>query len=307
AGDVRSQASTLHDMANLSFEQGDLRRAKELWESSLSVWQNLGDLRRKAITLSNMARVSALEAEPEVALDLWARSLETFKDIKDASSMARTWTNMAGLLARQGDLPGSIDLWNSALELQQEVGDKKGEALTRSNIAWAAGQLGDYRRQLELNLEAAGILARVQAFGDLIKVLGNLGFRDEPGREVYLAQAFWLAARIQAPMMDTLNLGAAVIQRFGQEADLSPWVAAASVILVEQRGQTHPQLEQLRQGASSLLGACAQAREIPPDGFEEWLKGEGLLDPGTVFPTLFAKLEAVIGDSWLFDPTLVAG
>lgn len=55
-------------------------------------------------------------------------------------------------------------------------------------------------------------------------------------------------------------------------------------------------------GVSEALGACAQARNVPPDQFQAWYVHEKLNDPNAFLPKLVAVLRACIGDTWVFDP-----
>ena len=306
-GDAQGKAATLHNMARIVAQQGDIPRAIELWNQSLEIKERIGDAKGKATTLHEMAGIVAQQGDIPRAIELWNQSLEIYERIGDAQGKATTLHNMAGIVAQQGDIPRAIKLWNQSLEIKERIGDAKGKAATLANMAWAAGRTGDAARHFELNLEAARMLGEVRAFGDLLTVAANLGSSDEAGREAYLAQAVWLASRIQAPLGATLNNAAALVSRLGPSSELSPWVAATALFLVMTRGQEHPQLEQLQQGALSVLGACAQAREIAPEDLQDWMMREGLLDPKRFLPALFEGLEALIGETWLFDRSLFDG
>ncbi len=259
-------AAIQHNLAELVAQQGDIPRALQLWNESLVLKEKIGDVKGKAATLSMMA----------------------------------------GVIAQQGDIPRALQLWNESLVLLEKIGDVQGKAATLANMAWAAGQEGDGERAIELNRRALAALVQVRAWGDVVRVLGNLSDLVEPPEaRACLAQALWLALRIHAPVEDSLNLCGAMLQALGGlEAEAAPLLAGAAAFLVATRGGQHPQQEQLFQHAGALLFACAQARGVGEDDFPHWLEELGLLDAARLLPALVAFLEGEVGD-WLFERTWV--
>ncbi|MEM8506113.1 MAG: tetratricopeptide repeat protein, partial [Cyanobacteria bacterium P01_D01_bin.1] len=54
-GDVQGKAATLHNMAGVIAQQGDIERALSLWQESLEIKERIGDVKGKAATLANLA------------------------------------------------------------------------------------------------------------------------------------------------------------------------------------------------------------------------------------------------------------
>jgi len=259
---LKTRSSILYNLATLLAQQGDVKRALELWNESLQIYDRIGDVKGKAATLHQMA----------------------------------------GVIAQQGDVKRALELWNESLQIKERIGDVKGKAATLANMAWASGQQGDRENQREFNQQAIQSLAAVHAWLDTCRVLGNLAASSEGDESrAFLAQALWLAFRVQTPFEDLLNPAAALIQGLGPESDTAARLAGATALLVLQRTQNHPQQEELQQQATSLLAFCAQAREIPGEELQAWIQRKGLLNPETVLPQAIQALEALIGDRWLFD------
>ena len=298
-------ARTCEGLAHRWFNMARYREAVALCEEVSEHFEDYRVLMARARSEQALGQTSQATTHYERALETAPPEAE--QNPEERGTFAATLNNMAGIVAQQGDIPRAIELWNQSLEIKERIGDAQGKAATLANMAWAAGRTGDAARHFELNLEAARMLGEVRAFGDLLTVAANLGSSDEAGREAYLAQAVWLASRIQAPLGATLDIAAALVSRLGPSSQLSPWVAATALSLVMTRGQQHPQLEQLQQGALSVLGACAEAREIAPEDLRDWMMREGLLDPKRFLPALFEGLEALIGETWLFDRSLFDG
>jgi hypothetical protein len=190
----------------------------------------------------------------------------------------------------------------------EQIGDVQGKAATLANMAWLAGRQGNAEEERRLNLEAARALSDVRSWLDLVTVLGNLGSSGGEDDTVFLAQAMWLALRVEVPAAKSLNLAAAMVEKLGVEHEVAPQLAMAAILLVQMRGESHPQQQEMLQGASGMLMACAAARGVEPEKIEGWMAGEGLNDPNRFMPELVVRLEAMVGaGEWLFDRRVVGG
>jgi hypothetical protein len=179
-------------------------------------------------------------------------------------------------------------------------------AATLANMAWAAGEQGDRNRERELYLQAAAALASVRAWIDLLTVLGNLGADESLDTVRFLAQAFWLAARVETPIEETVSLAAALLKRVGPAAEAGSLIATTACFLAQTRGANHPKHEELQRHGFAMFAACAQERNVAPEKFQDWAVAQGLNDPNRFLPALSAALEQLVGlDGWLFDRALV--
>ncbi|HLM98400.1 MAG TPA: tetratricopeptide repeat protein [Bryobacteraceae bacterium] len=256
-GDVQGKAPALHQMAGVIATQGDIERALQLWQQSLEIEERIGDVKGKAATLHQMAGVIATQGDIERALQLWQQSLEIEERIGDVLGKAATLHQMAWAIARQGDIERALQLWQQSLEIKERIGDVQGKAVTLAQIAWAAGESGDNVRREQLNRQAAIALGSVRAYLDLIIVLGNLGATAQEEREIFAAQAAWLVLRVHAPLGDSFEALSLTFNLVPQGDSLEPLLAAAAMIIVATRGENHPQREKLREDAAKLLSIAA--------------------------------------------------
>jgi tetratricopeptide (TPR) repeat protein len=305
-GDVSRKAATLGNMARVIAQQGDIESAIALWEQDLEISERIGDVRGKAVTLNNMAGVIAQQGDIERAIALWLQSLEISERIGDVRGKATTLGNMAGVIAQQGDIESAIALWEQDLEISERIGDVRGKAATLANLAYWAGKTGDKARQLDLNLQAASAFAQVRAYGDLVRVLGNLGVADESNGLVYLAQAIWLMLRIQAPLADTIQRIRALYNAVPQSDELKALLGTTALFFCNLRGEGHPQLEELQELSFTMLSVAAGAQGIETqEAFDTWFVQQRLNEPEYFLPQLTQRLEEIIGDDWLFDRSQV--
>jgi tetratricopeptide (TPR) repeat protein len=297
--------ATRKQSIELEVEESGSLVALDLLNESLEIEDATGNVKGKAPTLHEMARVIAQQGDIAKAFELWDQSLQIYGAIGDVQGIAATLHEMAGVLAVRGEIPDALELWNRSLQITEAIGEIKGKAATLANMAWVSGQQGDAAGERRLNLQAAAALASVRAWLDLVTVLRNLGSSDDPNAPAFLAQADWLTLRVQVPSEVTGSLAFALCEKLGFEAEAAPRVAAAAVVLSQLRGEGHPEREQNQQAAVGLLGQCAAARQISSDDVPAWIEAEGLNDRERLFPALTRDLEALVGDSWLFDRSLV--
>ena len=301
-GNQTGKAAALNNMAGVIAQQGDTERALELWQQSLEILERVGNVKGKAATLHNMAGVIAQQGDIERALQLWQQSLEIKERIGDVRGKAATLHAMAGVIAQQGDIERALELWQQSLDIDERIGDVQGKAATLANMAWAAGQSGDHARHDQLNRQAVEALGSVRAYVDLVTVLGNLGVTAQQDREIFAAQAAWLAVKVQAPVDASLRVLSLLFNLVPQGDPLEPLLGAAALILVATRGEKYPQREKLGEQAAKLLSiAAANAGIQDPQALPLWLTQNRLADRAHVFPRLLALLEQLVGDRWLFD------
>jgi tetratricopeptide (TPR) repeat protein len=254
----------------------------------------------KAAALNHDAAALAHQGNIEGAEELWNKSLSLQDQMGDLPGKASTLHEMAGIFAEQGNLAKAMELWRQSLQIYEPIGDVKGKAATLANMAWAAGEQGQADRALELNKEAATLLASIQAWPALVVVLANMG-------GVFLLQALWLGLRVPKDADDLLALGHSVFREWTPESDAAPLLAMTLHFLVIHRYETHPRKEEFSHFTLSLLGACAQSREIPLPEFEKWMRSERLFEPDYFLPALDAALnKAIPADAWLFDTAIFA-
>jgi hypothetical protein len=87
-----------------------------------------------------------------------------------------------------------------------------------------------------------------------------------------------------------------------------PLIAATALFLVQTRGESHPQKDELQKQAVGMLGAAAQARNIAEDKRMDWFQSQGLNDVQRFLPALDRALQEMVGEGgWLFDRAAVTG
>ncbi|NJN88786.1 MAG: tetratricopeptide repeat protein, partial [Leptolyngbyaceae cyanobacterium SL_7_1] len=230
------------------------------------------------------------------------------ESIGDVQGKAATLHQLAGIYAQQGQVEQAIDLYQQSLAAEESIGNVQGKAATLANLAYLAGQQGDTTKQLQFNLQAAASLAQIKAYPNLVTVLSNLGATPSEQQSAYLAQAIWLSLRIQMPFVNVFTLIRVLFNQVPQADPLEPLLATTALFLCQQRGEAHPQLNDLQTTSLKMLVAAAAAQGIQLDDMEalgNWMEQQQLNDPQIFLPQLMQQLETLVGDAWVFDPSLL--
>jgi hypothetical protein len=174
-------------------------------------------------------------------------------------------------------------------------------------MGWLASENENFDVARRHYIEAGKLMATVRSWLNLITVLSNLADIPSEGAPGFLAQAAWLAIRVESPPEETLDVIKSLLKKLGTEHETAPLLGAAAVFIARTRGQRHPDQEKLINNGMDMLRACAAARKIEPgEQFEQWLASNGLDDLERFMPALSSSLEAMVGEGeWLFDRKLV--
>ena len=303
----RGKARIFNNMAWFIAQQGDIERALQLWQDALNIQEHIGDIGSKSATLNNMAWFIAQQGDTEYALQLWQDALDIIERIGNINGKAATLSNMARVIAQQGDTERALQLWQDALNIIERTGDVQGRAATLINMASHAGDRSDHAQQLTLNLRAAATLSQAKLYSDLLTVLNNLGCAAE-NSIAYFAQAIWLVLRIQAPLDKAVSLLNSLSQRVDR-SKLKALLGTTALFMCQSRGDNHPDIEQLKKTSINILAGAAIEQGANIESMEDlqtWMQARELIEPTAFLPKLNSHLEAIIGNTWAFDPTPIA-
>ncbi|WP_392482261.1 CHAT domain-containing protein [Nostoc sp. C110] len=305
--DLKEKSIILSNMAWLIAQQGDTKTAVSCWQKSLEIDERIGNILGKGATLNNMAEVIARQGNIEQALSFWQESLKIIEHIGEFKDKATILNNMANAIVNQGNIEQGLSLLDKSLNINKDVGNILGQAENLANIACVAGKTGNIPRQIELNLQAIELFAQVKAYGQMATVLRYLGLSDESNGLVYLAQAIWLTLRIQAPLVDTIQLIRVLYNKVPQGDELEAVLGATAMFFCNSQGEGHPQLEELQEHSFKMIAGAASAQGIETEeAFGNWFTQQRLNDPEYFLPRLNQRLEDIVGDGWLFDRSQVS-
>jgi len=199
-GDRKSVEIALHNLANAALHQGNLERARELYERVLAVADpstteisfvlvNLADvidgqgdyeaavdryqqainrstasddLWVAAYAMSAFGQAAARHGETDTARELYEKALDIYRRVRDQRAEARLMTMLAELIGQQGDTPGAREILFDALRIRCSLGDAPGICAALEHFS-ALAQDADPERAARILAAAAAMRERTGA------------------------------------------------------------------------------------------------------------------------------------------------
>ncbi len=160
-GNVQGKAATLHQLAILKANQGDVEGAIALYQDSLAITEQICDVKTKAATLHQLAILKADQGDVEGAIALYRDSLAIHEQIGNVQGKATTLHCLANLKADQGDVDGAIALYQDSLAIKEQIGDVKGKAATLHCLASLKADQGDVDGAIALFRQSLAIKEKI--------------------------------------------------------------------------------------------------------------------------------------------------
>jgi tetratricopeptide (TPR) repeat protein len=298
--DRRGEAASLHELSIIYQTLGDLNQALQLSQDSIEIKREIGNREGEAASLHQMSIIYETLGDLNQALKLSQDSIEIQREIGNRQGEAGSLHQMSMIYETLGDLNQALKLSQDSIEIEREIGNRQGEAGSLAQMAAVARRQGDAVLERKLRLQAAVIRGSIGDYGGLVITLWNLGANDEPDAIGYLAQSLWLTLYCSTNLEDAINLIEAIYQKVPSGDKLESLLGATAYHLCQTR--SHPEREQLIELSDKIIRRAASQQGIETQAdYDNWKSTNRLDDPDYFVPELLRRLEAIIGDGWLFD------
>ncbi len=121
AEDQILEAATLHCMAIIYAQQGQVSEAIALYEQSLELQEQIGDVQGKAATLHQMAGIYAQQGQVSEAIALFEQSLEIERRINHVPGLPPTLMALAYFYATQNNFETAIEYLQESIAILQHI------------------------------------------------------------------------------------------------------------------------------------------------------------------------------------------
>jgi non-specific serine/threonine protein kinase len=171
-----ARVRALNGLGALVCVAGDLERALELQNASLSLARELADRWGVAAAEGDRAIIEfMLGGDAERARAATEDVLSQFRALGDRYSEATALTALGNFALAQGNLAESTHRFEEALAIARESGDGRGEVLCLCNLARTARLLGELDQAAALYREGLSLAHRLGAQEDILDSLAGLG------------------------------------------------------------------------------------------------------------------------------------
>ncbi len=162
---VRGKSATLHALATIYRDQGELARAKALYEESLAIKEALQDVQGKSATLRDLAYIYRVQGDVARAKALYEESLAICEVLQDVRGKSATLHALATIYRDQGDVARAKALYEKSLALFEVLQDVRGKSATLHALATIYRGQGDVARAEALYEESLAICEALQDVG----------------------------------------------------------------------------------------------------------------------------------------------
>ncbi|MBL7261605.1 ATP-binding protein [Paractinoplanes lichenicola] len=173
--DVRGQAHTVMNRANLEFYHRGPAAAKVHYEKAYALYLEADDRIGEARALHNLGYNEGTLGNFEAAIDFLTRGLTIHQEVGDLNSTAKALSNMANIEARGGRLDEARKHGEEALALARRLGNRSFEADALDALGLVHTRLGEPEPAIDCHERA---LAFKRAAGDRVgeaDILNGLG------------------------------------------------------------------------------------------------------------------------------------
>jgi tetratricopeptide (TPR) repeat protein len=161
------------------FRQGDLARARELWEEALALYRALDDADGVTRCFAELGGVALAEGDLERATEVYVECCELFEQLGNPVRLGTAVSNLAVISSMRGDLDGAVEYGERAIEIAREC-DRDGLAVSLHNLArtrLALGQLDEARDLLGECVELATAIGYNEVIAHALAAAAELALR----------------------------------------------------------------------------------------------------------------------------------
>lgn len=166
----RTNPDTLVDICEQAIEFIDKKLKSQISHSEKVIF-----IVNKASAYANMAAMSEDQSNLKRAIEYNNKALKLYKSVEYHSGTSTVLNNLGKIMKIQGELESAIDLYSESLHYADLSNNKKGKAYTIGNIGAIHYSKGNYREALESFIKAKVLHNEVNDVYGLAVSLNNIG------------------------------------------------------------------------------------------------------------------------------------
>jgi predicted ATPase/class 3 adenylate cyclase len=156
-GPSETKLYLLLSVGHVALDREDPSRATKAFEESLALSRQLGHGLVLASSVVNLATVTYEEGDLKRATELFEEGIDLFRERGDKLGLASCLINLGLVVYSQGDLERAVRLTEEAVALYRELGVRRNIAVGLGNLGWMALLQNDLSRAADLFEEDLGL------------------------------------------------------------------------------------------------------------------------------------------------------
>jgi predicted ATPase/Tfp pilus assembly protein PilF len=189
-GDKLGINAALNQLGIAAGQQGDYASACAYHTESLSAGREIGDKRSIATSLGNLGLVAQYQADYVSACAYHEQSLSIMKEIGDMEGIAGTLSNLGIVAFEQGDYVSARTYYDESLSLHREYGDPMTIAGTLINLGHIANVQTDYASAQDYYDKSLSLSREIGYKQGIAAALNSLGLVAQYQNEFEAARGY---------------------------------------------------------------------------------------------------------------------
>lgn len=204
----RGVALALNGIGSVYTQQGNLNKALEAHQQSLTFRQQIGSEKEIAVSYNNLGNVYHLQGQYSKALAMYEQSLKIFMKTNKHTGIASNCTNMGNIYWRQGNYPQALEMHQKALQVFEQTKNKAGVATSYNNLGNIYRRQERYAKAMHMYQQSLALHKQIGSKVGIAKSYANIASiyqaQDNiPQATYYLQQGLKISLKTNNPT----NLG----------------------------------------------------------------------------------------------------
>ncbi len=164
-----------NQLGNILLNQGDLNKAKEMFDESLRHSKKLGDKKLIAESVYNYGNYSSKTSNIENAVRYFMMYKKLCSESGDDRAVLVSLSKLGNIFYMQSDYANAVKYFDKYRKLAEKIGDKAGIAALAENEGNVYFSQGNYKQALECYLEHHNFLHSIGCKEGMARTAGNIG------------------------------------------------------------------------------------------------------------------------------------
>ena len=142
-GDKHSEAQTLGNLGDVSWNMGNNDLAMDFFKSALDLSKEIGDRPTQAQVVIGLSNTKLVQGKLDEAISGFREAIELMAGHEPSEPLARAYNNMGEALNKQGRFDEARDSLERSIEIAEKLGNTMARGFSRANLALCYANKGE--------------------------------------------------------------------------------------------------------------------------------------------------------------------
>ena len=168
-------AEYYHLLANLNIAQKNYRQARNNFQRSIDLFEDMGDIKAAARGYYAMGYCLYNLQDYNLSLEYYLESAKIREEIKDTNGLIESYRYLGWIYTRRGSYPQALEYDNKLLRIYESTDNRKGLAECNNSIGWNLTNQGDFSKALDYHQKALETFEQLDDSSEIATALNYIG------------------------------------------------------------------------------------------------------------------------------------